>query len=82
MIRPSVTSSAATAMIEVKRRHRPAQPRAEPGARTAGRGGRLAGRRIVAALVRRCRNRVRMLLTVGYRVSAGTAAANASPRWP
>ena len=31
MIRPSVVSSAATAMIEVKRRHRPAQPGAEPG---------------------------------------------------
>jgi len=36
----------------------------------------------VAALVLRCRNRVRMLLMVGYRVSAVTAEANASPRWP
>jgi hypothetical protein len=33
-------------------------------------------------LVLRCRNRVRMLLTADYRVSADTAEANASPRWP
>ena len=36
----------------------------------------------VLGLVLRCRNRVRMLLMAGYRVSADTADANASPRWP
>ena len=69
---------------EVKRRHRPAQPGAEPGARAAGRPDSAVASAGLSSTApfRRCRNRVRMLLTAGYRVAARTAAANASPRSP